>query len=66
MKKQVKFGIGISVIVVSLGFLAWLGYGESKTYYHTIVELQSLHGAQLAQFRSGGGRENAPRELRRK
>ena len=32
MKKQAKFGIGIGVIVISLGFLAWLGYGESKTY----------------------------------
>ncbi|HYL61599.1 MAG TPA: cytochrome c maturation protein CcmE [Candidatus Methylomirabilis sp.] len=45
MKKQVKFGIGIGVIVVSLAFLAWLGYGESKTYYHTIAELQTLQGA---------------------
>jgi len=33
VKKQAKFGIGIGVIVVSMGFLAWLGYGESKTYY---------------------------------
>ena len=45
MKKQAKFGIGISVIVVSLGVLAWLGYGESKTYYHTIAELTTLQGA---------------------
>jgi cytochrome c-type biogenesis protein CcmE len=48
VKKQVKFGIGIGVIVVALGFLAWLGYGESKTYYHTIAELQTLRGADLA------------------
>ena len=45
MKKQAKFGIGIGVIVVSLCFLAWLGYGESKTYYHTIAEYQSLQGS---------------------
>ena len=45
MKKQAKFGIGIVVIVVSLGCLAWMGYGESKTYYHTIVELQTLDSA---------------------
>lgn len=55
MKKQAKFGIGVSVIIVSLAFLAWLGYGESKTYYHTIAELQVLHGADLAhRIRVGG------------
>lgn len=55
MKKQAKFGIGISVIIVSLAFLAWLGYGESKTYYHTIAELQNLRGADLAhRIRVGG------------
>ena len=55
MKKQVKFGIGIGVIVISLASLAWLGYGESKTYYHTIAELQTLHGADRAhRIRVGG------------
>jgi len=48
VKKQAKFGIGIGVILVSLAFLAWLGYGESKTYYHTIAELQTLHGSALS------------------
>ncbi len=55
MKKQAKFGIGISVIVVALGFLAWLGYGESKTYYHTIAELQTLNGSARAQRMRIGG-----------
>ena len=55
MKKQAKFGIGISVIVVALGALAWLGYGESKTYYHTIAELQTLTGsARTQRMRIGG------------
>lgn len=55
MKKQAKFGIGIGIIVISLGCLAWLGYGESKTYYHTIAELQTLHGGDLAhRIRVGG------------
>ena len=45
MKNQAKFGVGIGVIVVSLGFLAWMGYGESKTYYHTIAEYQQLEGS---------------------
>ena len=55
MKKQAKFGIGIGVIVVSLAFLAWMGYGESKTYYHTIAELQTLDSAGRAhRIRVGG------------
>jgi cytochrome c-type biogenesis protein CcmE len=55
MKKQAKFGVGIGIIVVALAFLAWLGYGESKTYYHTIAELQTLKGSQLSQrIRVGG------------
>lgn len=55
MKKQAKFGVGIGVIVVALAFLAWLGYGESKTYYHTIAELQTLNGsAKTQRMRIGG------------
>ena len=55
MQKQAKFGIGIGVILVSLGVLAWLGYGESKTYYHTIAELQTLDGSARSQrIRVGG------------
>jgi cytochrome c-type biogenesis protein CcmE len=55
VQKQAKFGIGIGVIVVSMAFLAWLGYGESKTYYHTIAELQTLKGADLThRMRLGG------------
>lgn len=55
MKKQAKFGVGIGVIVVSMGFLAWLGYGESKTYYHTITELQAMQGADLNHRMRVGG-----------
>jgi cytochrome c-type biogenesis protein CcmE len=55
VNKQAKFGIGIGVIVVSMGVLAWLGYGESKTYYHTIAELQTLQGsARSHRIRVGG------------
>jgi cytochrome c-type biogenesis protein CcmE len=49
MKKQAKFGIGIGIIIAALGILAWLGYGESKTYYHTIAELQTLKGSAKTQ-----------------
>jgi cytochrome c-type biogenesis protein CcmE len=45
VQTRAKFGVGIGVIVVSLAFLAWLGYGESKTYYHTIAEYQTLQGS---------------------
>jgi cytochrome c-type biogenesis protein CcmE len=45
VRNRAKFGVGISVIVVALAFLAWLGYGESKTYYHTIAEYQALQGS---------------------
>ena len=55
MKKQMKFAVGSGVIVVALAFLAWLGYGESKTYYHTIAELQTLTGSARSQrIRVGG------------
>jgi cytochrome c-type biogenesis protein CcmE len=47
VQNRAKFGVGIAVIVVSLAFLAWLGYGESKTYYHTIAEYQALQGSAL-------------------
>ena len=55
MQKKTKFGVGIGVILISLGALAWLGYGESKTYYHTIVELQTLQGLDRThRIRVGG------------
>ena len=55
MKKQAKFGVGIGVIVAAMGFLAWLGYGESKTYYHTIAELETLKGSAVSQRMRIGG-----------
>jgi cytochrome c-type biogenesis protein CcmE len=64
VKKQAKFGIGIGVIVVALACLAWLGYGESKTYYHTIAELQTLQGNELTHRMRVGGTV-APGSIRR-
>jgi cytochrome c-type biogenesis protein CcmE len=64
VQKRAKFGVGIGVIVISLAVLAWLGYGESKTYYHTIAEMQTLQGAALAhRMRVGGTVE--PGSIRR-
>ena len=55
MKKQAKFGLGIGIIILSMACLAWLGYGESKTYYHTLAELDGLRGsARTERMRIGG------------
>ena len=55
MKKQAKFGIGIGIILVSMSCLAWLGYGESKTYYQTIAEVETLRGTAAAHRMRVGG-----------
>jgi cytochrome c-type biogenesis protein CcmE len=64
LQKRAKFGIGIAIILVSLGCLAWIGYGESKTYYHTIAELQDLRGDALKHRMRVGGTV-APGSIRR-
>ena len=40
--KYVRFGIVIAIIVVSLGYLAYTGVQESKSYYVTIGELRKM------------------------
>jgi len=49
MKARGKFLIGSGVIVVTLASLAYVGFTQSKTYYHTITELSTLQGAALHQ-----------------
>lgn len=49
MKAQKKFLIGSGIIVLTLAALAYAGFTESKTYYHTISELSSLQGSALRQ-----------------
>lgn len=39
--KYVRFGVVIAIIVVSLGYLAYTGVQESKSYYYTIKELRA-------------------------
>ncbi len=41
-KKYIQFGAAISVIVVALGYLAFTGAQESKSYYKTIKELSQM------------------------
>jgi cytochrome c-type biogenesis protein CcmE len=49
MKAQSKFLVGSAIIVATLVLLAYVGFTQSKTYYHTISELSTLQGASLQQ-----------------
>ncbi len=49
MNTRAKFAIGVGLILSTLGYLAWSGVSENKTYYHTISELQALNGPALRQ-----------------
>jgi len=41
-RKQLKFAVGSIIIVLTLSYLAYSGYQESKTYYHTVPELYAI------------------------
>jgi cytochrome c-type biogenesis protein CcmE len=49
MNARAKFLVGSGIIVVTLASLAYVGYTQSKTYYHTISELSTLQGGALHQ-----------------
>ena len=40
--KYLKFGVAVAVLLVSLGFLAYTGVQDSKSYYVTIKELRGM------------------------
>ena len=42
MKKQLRFGIGIGVVLVAIAYFAFAGYNEGKAYYKTIEEVAAL------------------------
>ncbi len=46
--KYLRFGVAILVIVVALGYLAWTGVQESKSYYVTIKELHSMDNSRYS------------------
>jgi cytochrome c-type biogenesis protein CcmE len=53
--KYLKFGGAAAVILVSLGFLAYTGVQESKSYYVTIKELRGMgDGAYIKRLRVAG------------
>jgi cytochrome c-type biogenesis protein CcmE len=49
MNARSKFLVGSGIIVATLLALAYVGFTQSKTYYHTITELSTLQGATLHQ-----------------
>src|SRR5580700_12074452 len=49
MKVRSKFVVGSPIIVLTLVSLAYVGFTQSKTYYHTISELSGLSGSTLHQ-----------------
>ena len=44
-RKQLKFVVGSVLIILTLSYLAYSGYQESKSYYHTVPELYALKDA---------------------
>ncbi len=59
MNGRRKFLIGSAIIVLTLCALAYVGFTESKTYYHTISEVSALQGSALHQrMRVSGNVQN--------
>ena len=46
--KYLRFGAAIALVVCALGYLAWTGVQESKSYYVTIKELQTMDGSRYS------------------
>lgn len=56
--KYTQFGIVIAIIVLGLGYLAYTGVEDSKSYYVTIKELSSMgEGAYGKRLRVAGNVE---------
>jgi cytochrome c-type biogenesis protein CcmE len=53
-KKLLRFGAAMAVIILSLGYLAWTGVQQSKSYYVTIQELRTLEGRYDKRLRVAG------------
>ena len=64
VSKYLKFGAAIVVILLSMGYLAYTGVQESKSYYVTIKELRGMgDGAYTKRLRVAGNVE--PGSIRR-
>jgi cytochrome c-type biogenesis protein CcmE len=57
-RKYAQFGVAIAIIVLGLGYLAYTGVQESKSYYVTIKELNAMgDGAYSKRLRVAGNVE---------
>ncbi|HEX5132168.1 MAG TPA: cytochrome c maturation protein CcmE [Candidatus Krumholzibacteria bacterium] len=55
MKRQLRFAVGIGVILIAIAYFAFAGYQEGKAYYSTIDELSSMGpGADGRRLRVAG------------
>jgi cytochrome c-type biogenesis protein CcmE len=52
--KYIRFGAAMAIILVALGYLAWTGVEQSKSYYVTLQELQTLDGRYEKRLRVAG------------
>ena len=43
MKRQLRFAVGIGVVLVAIAYFAFAGYNEGKAYYKTIDEVATLN-----------------------
>jgi cytochrome c-type biogenesis protein CcmE len=41
-RKQLKFAVGSLIIILTLSYLGYSGYQESKTYFRTVPELYAM------------------------
>ena len=44
-RKQLKFVVGSAVIILTLAYLAYSGYQDSKSYFQTVPELYAMKDA---------------------
>jgi cytochrome c-type biogenesis protein CcmE len=55
MKKQMRFAVGIGVILAAIAYFAVTGYNEGKAYYKTIAEVAAMGPeAQTKRLRVAG------------
>ena len=54
--KKIRFGAGIAVILIAIGFFAISGFEEGKAYYKTLDELEAMTETDLQgkRLRVGG------------
>ena len=62
-RKKVQFAVGFAIILATVGWLAYSGIQESKTYYVTISELLTSPDLNHRRYRVAG--DVAPGSIRR-